>query len=208
MNREGNHANTGERNQVQTASRSQLVTAHDRLACKRAHVLHRRLPDRSIELEDLIQIAREGLVEAAHAWSESDESGASFATFAYYRINGALVDHVRSVIGRDGQRLGVVNARSLDQSLPGASGRTLLDHYDDQGAERELDDVETMQCLQVAGLDERERALAVGMLNEVPLKALAKQLGISQSRVSQLVARMQEKMEAQGMAPASRLVAA
>jgi RNA polymerase sigma factor (sigma-70 family) len=189
--------------QLKTATTLEdLVVNHDRLACKRAHVLFRRLPERSLELDDLLQVAREGLLEAAQTWNPDNDRGASFATFAYFRINGALVDHVRGVIGREGQRLGVVNARSLDAALSGSSERTLLDSYDDHAAERELADVEGYDCIAAAGFDERERTIAAGMLNDIPLKTLARQLGISQSRVSQIVKKMEVKMIAQGMAPA------
>lgn len=182
---------------------NQLVANHDRLACKRAHVLHRKLPQHSIEIKDLLQIAREGLVEAAHAWNADDDSKATFATFAYYRINGALIDHVRNVIGRHGQRLGLVNARSFDAALPGSTERTLLDSTGDYDAEREMSDVEAHDCIQRANFDEREAIIAAGVLNDVPFKDLAKQLGISQSSVSLIVKKMQVKMMEAGMAPAA-----
>lgn len=186
----------------------QLVRNHDRLACKRAHVLHRRLPAYSIELADLLQVARMGLAEAALRWKADNEQHASFATFAYYRVQGALIDHVREVIGRDGQRLATVNARSLDAVLPGTADRSRLDACQDESATRAMDDVEGHDCIAAAGFDAREAVIARGILEDVPLKDLAAQLGLSQSRVSQLVARMGTKMLAQGMAPQRMLVAA
>jgi RNA polymerase sigma factor (sigma-70 family) len=186
----------------------QLVRNHDRLACKRAHVLHRRLPAHSIELDDLLQVARMGLTEAALRWERENDSHASFATFAYYRVQGALIDHVREVIGRDGQRLATVNARSLDAVLPGTADRSRLDACEDVSAMQAMDDVESYDCIQAAGFDEREAVIARGMIDDVPLKTLAAQLGLSQSRISQLVARMEPKMRAQGMVPRHMLAAA
>ncbi len=43
--------------------------------------------------EDLIGAGMLGLVEAAHRYDEGKQ--ASFKTFAYYRVRGALVDHLR-----------------------------------------------------------------------------------------------------------------
>jgi RNA polymerase sigma factor for flagellar operon FliA len=44
-------------------------------------------------LEELVQAGELGLVEAANAFDVS--RGASFTTFAYYRIRGAALDHLR-----------------------------------------------------------------------------------------------------------------
>ena len=47
----------------------------------------------SADKEDLISAGMVGLVEAAHRYDES--YGASFVTFVYRRIKGAVVDHLR-----------------------------------------------------------------------------------------------------------------
>ena len=46
-----------------------------------------------IELEELVALANAGLAEAAHRYEP--DRGAAFATFAWYRIQGALVDGMR-----------------------------------------------------------------------------------------------------------------
>lgn len=182
---------------------SQLVADHDRLACRRAHALHRKLPSNSLELADLLQIARMGLVDAARTWREDNAKGASFATYAYYRIEGTLIDHVRTVIGRNGQRMGVINARSLDQVMQGTDERTALETLDDYEASRQIEDVEGRDLIARAGFDEREAYIVAGILADVPLKSLAAQMGLSQSRVSQIVAKMREKMRASGLTAAA-----
>jgi len=46
-----------------------------------------------VELEELIALANAGLVEAAARYEP--ERGAAFSTFAWYRVNGAIVDGLR-----------------------------------------------------------------------------------------------------------------
>lgn len=46
-----------------------------------------------IDLEELIAVGNQGLVEAASRYRTS--GGASFATYAYHRVRGALLDEVR-----------------------------------------------------------------------------------------------------------------
>ena len=49
---------------------------------------------RYAEREDVNRAAEFGLVQAAHAYDSS--RGISFTTFAYYRVKGAIYDHLRS----------------------------------------------------------------------------------------------------------------
>jgi RNA polymerase sigma factor for flagellar operon FliA len=58
--------------------------------------IHRGLP-RRVELDDLIGYGQVGLVEAANEFDAS--RGTRFATFAYYRIRGAIYDGLAKMTG-------------------------------------------------------------------------------------------------------------
>ena len=93
-----------------TQSRKALVDAHMKYVYTMAVRVYRQL-GRRVELGDLIASGTEGLLEAADRFDP--ERGATFATFAYYRIHGAMMDGVRrsapmptSVYQREVERLG------------------------------------------------------------------------------------------------------
>lgn len=72
--------------------RDALIAAHLELARKIASQVHGSI-GRAVDLDELIAIGFEGLVQAA-ARFRSDR-GTSFATFARYRIRGAIYDGLR-----------------------------------------------------------------------------------------------------------------
>lgn len=54
---------------------------------------------RFVSREDLISVGMEGLVTAASRFDPT--RGIQFTTFAYYRIRGAIFDHVRRLVAND-----------------------------------------------------------------------------------------------------------
>jgi RNA polymerase sigma factor for flagellar operon FliA len=77
---------------VQRAIGPDLVRDHAELVRRIAHHLAARLPP-SVEVEDLIQAGMIGLIEAARQYS--GDQGASFETFASFRIRGSMIDELR-----------------------------------------------------------------------------------------------------------------
>lgn len=73
-------------------SADDLVDQHAPLVKRIALHLRARLPD-SVELDDLIQSGMIGLLEAAASFDHG--AGASFETFAGFRIRGAMLDELR-----------------------------------------------------------------------------------------------------------------
>jgi RNA polymerase sigma factor for flagellar operon FliA len=71
-----------------------LVESHRGYAHAIASELLKKLP-RSVDRADVEGAAELGLVEAARAYDPS--RGVSFATFAYYRVRGAIYDDLRLV---------------------------------------------------------------------------------------------------------------
>jgi len=76
------------------ADRDRLVEQHLSLVQAIAAKLKRTL-GRTIDLEDLVAYGQKGLVEAAQRFDPTQ--GASFTTFAYYRVRGAMLDGLRTM---------------------------------------------------------------------------------------------------------------
>ncbi|MCC6908956.1 MAG: FliA/WhiG family RNA polymerase sigma factor [Phycisphaerales bacterium] len=75
-------------------TRNWLVERYFPLVCSRAERLHARLP-RAVDLSDLIQQGSFGLLDAISAFDP--DHGAKFETFCIQRVNGAMVDYLRSI---------------------------------------------------------------------------------------------------------------
>lgn len=77
---------------VQRAGTPDWVRDHADLVRRIAHHLAARLPP-GIDVDDLIQAGMIGLIEAARQYK--GDMGASFETFASFRIRGAMIDELR-----------------------------------------------------------------------------------------------------------------
>jgi RNA polymerase sigma factor for flagellar operon FliA len=73
-------------------SASALIEQHLDLAHKAARMVFPRVRE-YVEIEDLISLATVGLAEAAARFDP--DAGASFRTFAWYRVHGAVIDGLR-----------------------------------------------------------------------------------------------------------------
>jgi len=73
-----------------------LVVAHYDLARKIAWHIHGRV-GRRVEIEDLLQVAYLGLLDAARRYKVRPDT--PFAAYAGIRIRGALMDHLRGLAG-------------------------------------------------------------------------------------------------------------
>lgn len=77
---------------MEAAERARLVESHLDLPRKAAAMIHARVRDH-IELEELVAMGNAGLAEAASRFDPA--RGVAFSTFAWYRVQGAIVDGVR-----------------------------------------------------------------------------------------------------------------
>jgi RNA polymerase sigma factor for flagellar operon FliA len=73
-------------------ARLRLVERHLDLARRAAVAMHKRVRSH-LELEDVIGLANEGLAQAAATYDET--KGTAFTSWAWYRINGAMLDGIR-----------------------------------------------------------------------------------------------------------------
>jgi RNA polymerase sigma factor FliA len=79
---------------VDGAARRHLIEANLHLAEVVARKLRRQVSER-LELDDLVAYGQRGLVEAAQRFDPG--LGVSFATFAWYRVRGAMFDGLREM---------------------------------------------------------------------------------------------------------------
>jgi len=77
---------------VTEAERAQLIERHLDVARRGAAMMAKRVAGH-VEFDDLLSIAHTGLVEAARTFDAS--RGTPFGAWAWYRVQGALVDSVR-----------------------------------------------------------------------------------------------------------------
>ncbi len=137
------------------ASPDALVRAHMSLVRKIAWHVHGRVAS-AIDVEDLVQIGMVALVEAANGF---EDRGHAFATYATFRIRGAMIDHLRrhatlcrSAMARR-RELGDVRRR-LENRLGRAAGDAeMADEMGlDAAAYRDL--VDDSQAVQQDSIDE------------------------------------------------------
>jgi RNA polymerase sigma factor for flagellar operon FliA len=77
---------------VDAAERQRLVDRHLHVAERCAKILHKRVANH-IELEELIAMANAGLAEAVASYDPA--RGTAFSTWAWYRIQGSMIDGLR-----------------------------------------------------------------------------------------------------------------
>jgi RNA polymerase sigma factor for flagellar operon FliA len=77
---------------VEQAERAQLVERHLDLSRRAAAMVYPRVRDH-VEFDELVALANAGLAEAASRYDPT--KGASFNTFAWYRVHGAIIDGIR-----------------------------------------------------------------------------------------------------------------
>jgi RNA polymerase sigma factor (sigma-70 family) len=149
---------------------NQLVESHIPFANKIASRQKASLPKR-ISLEELKSAAYMGLVQAAGRF---DATKGTFTTFAYSRIFGAIIDYLREC------------------GMPLVS---LDSQYEDDGctfaevvSAPEVSHVEEVFEAITADLDEKAKVvLRNHLLDDLPMKEVGLRLGVTESRVSQLI---------------------
>lgn len=79
---------------MEAAERARLVEAHLDVVQKAAKMIYVRVKEH-IELEELIAFGNTGLAEAAQRFDPTRNT--SFSTFAWYRVQGAIIDGLRKL---------------------------------------------------------------------------------------------------------------
>ena len=77
---------------MDAAERAKLIEKHVDLSRRAAAMVYPRVKD-YLSFDELVALGNVGLAEAASRYDPS--KGASFNTFAWYRVHGSIIDHIR-----------------------------------------------------------------------------------------------------------------
>jgi RNA polymerase sigma factor (sigma-70 family) len=150
-----------------------------------------RLPAH-IELDDLVQEASIGLLQAASRFDPS--RGLSFATLARHRIDGAVLDYLRreDPLSRRQRRecaqldITAIGPEALHLADPGPGPDDIAAQHEHIAAAARL----------LERLDDRSRFVATATLRGAELQDQARTLGVSPARVGQILAGVIQRLEA------------
>lgn len=122
---------------------NELIEEHQPLVISIASRIYKRLP-RFISYEDVLSYGQLGLAQAARTYQPSPE--AKFATFAYYRISGAIYDGITKM--NWSSRSGYRNARAQQSAndLLEEEGATKLED-EESSARWFVDSVESLSTV-------------------------------------------------------------
>lgn len=160
--------------------RNQLIENYLPLAIKLAYEKKKLMP-KKIDFEDLKSAAFFGLVDAAQKYNPSKSS---FGTYARFRIAGEIQDFIRESY-RDDSRVHI----SLDQS--DEDGNCLVDSIVDKSSDFDTELFEDM-TKKLTDLD--RNILKMYYVDEMSMKEIGCEMGVSESRISQLLKRSREKI--------------
>ena len=87
-------ASAGDSQTADTRRRTQLIERHLDIPVRAAKMIYPRVKDH-VPFEELVSLGNAGLTEAAQRYQ--DDRGATFSTFAWYRVQGAIIDGLRKM---------------------------------------------------------------------------------------------------------------
>lgn len=157
--------------------------------------LWRTLP-RSVELDDLISAGWVGLLSAAPRWTPGR---ASFSSFCLRRASGAMLDYLRDLdhLSRSERKKAKADERP---TLTVVAVEGLHERYqlvDSEWKSQQLAhdySIDVTTLMDKAGIGSRYRFAVTCRLRGENMKAIGKQLGVNESRASQMVAESVAKM--------------
>jgi RNA polymerase sigma factor (sigma-70 family) len=144
-----------------------LVEQYVPMANKLASQKKKALP-KCIAYDELQSAAYMGLVEAASRFKE--ELGLSFSTYAYIRINGAILDYLRELGW--GKKKDLKTATSLEYDIP----KETVDSEEELFEDLTVDLPEKGQSL-----------LRSYFIDQESMADIGKKMGVSEGRICQLI---------------------
>jgi len=144
-----------------------------------------------ISYDEAYAAACEGVFEAAKSFDPAKQI--LFRTYAKRRVHGAIVDYVRALQGRKGQKQ-FCRLMTEDENDSGnlRSRHDALAIDDTTGQDLENDEFWEVACV---GLSATEKAIVTGYYRDGhTMKEVAEELGVCESRVSQINKHMLPRM--------------
>ena len=147
-----------------------------------------------LEVDDLVSAGTIGLIEAAERFDS--RRGVSFATFAYARIRGAVVDEIRRLPQPTRQNVDEAGDVSLQAPIVGEQSLTLIDVIRDPLAREPAVGAEFGEVVDAIGdLPPREREVLGLHTAGHTIAEIAARLRCSESRASQILVRARCRLE-------------
>jgi len=165
----------------------ELVLKYVPLANKLAFDKKRNLP-KHVDVEELQSAAYLGLVEAASRFDES--KGIAFSTFAYPRISGAILDHLRQQSW--GKRTDPKAAYSLDTPTSDDDNVAMKDML---VAEEDSNADELLEMVSNEFDDQAQKVMKLYFIDDCSMKEVGEQFGVSESRISQLISKYKARIK-------------
>ncbi len=156
--------------------------------------IRRRSPQ--VEVEDLVSAGTIGLIEAVDRYDAG--RGVPFASFAYRRIKGAIIDEMRRLAGMQAGPPGhaALELLSLEAPLVERHDLTLMDVTVDRLAPQPERGAELSELLHaVHQLPRREREMLGLSVSGLSVTEIAACYGCSQSLASQLLVQARFRLE-------------
>lgn len=168
---------------MRTVERNELVLAHLGLVKAIAVKLLPRM--RGADLDDLIQDGVLGLIAACEHF---DRCKGRFASYAYYRIRGAMLDGHYAQRGGRSKFLPEQMVSLSTEVAPGVELGEVLEapeNVEDEVIANSLRD--EFDAKLTSGLNRnQERVIRGHFYEDLPLKVISKKIGVSDCRASQL----------------------
>lgn len=147
-----------------------------------------------LEVDDLVSAGTIGLIEAVDRYDV--KRGVPFASFAYRRIKGAIIDEMSHLVTARSLRDDDARPLSLEAPIVEEQNLTLLDVTVDRLAPEPERGAELSELLEAAGsLPRREREMLALSAAGHTVTEIAQLHGCSQSLASQLLARARFRLE-------------
>lgn len=181
-----------------TDAQRELVEQNLKLAALIARDHHRRLPA-NVERDDIDQAARMGLIDAALRFDAA--RGATFETFARWRINGAVRDYLRSLDCVSKEERAKINAGEASERVE----LRVDDLYLEPRAVQRTPEEASMAAQFAAqlrnlveGLSGRQRTIVRQYYyHDQAMAAIGEDLGVGEARISQVHKRAIETLRAE-----------
>ena len=140
-----------------------------------------------VEIDDLVSAGTVGLIEAVERYDQ--KRGVPFASYAYIRIRGAIIDEIRRVVVAS-------EPLSLEAPIPADGSLTLMDVTIDPLASEPQQAAELNDLFEaIRHLPRREREMLGRSAAGHTVAEIADFYGCSESRASQLLVRARFRLE-------------
>lgn len=170
-----------------TDAQRELVEQNLKLAALIARDHHRRLPA-NVERDDIDQAARMGLIDAAFRFDAA--RGATFETFARWRINGAVRDYLRGLDFVSKEERAQINAGEASERVEIRVDDLYMEPRAAQASPEEAS-IAAQITAQIRslmdGLSGRERTiLRQYYYHDKTMAVIGQDLGVGEARISQV----------------------